>query len=288
MNEGKIIREIRTAKNLSLKQAAGNDMTASFVAKFERGDSDISLTRFYELLDNLHVSINEYDLYCNRYGRQQAQQDDKEFMTAWQIGSATNIKRIAKRYETHYDKYQDENDNYRYLLFSAIAYAIDNDKTLEAKPVQPVADYLFVTDPWGVNELYLLRYATYVFNHDTMITMSRIIGEAGNNYLSDYNYRHEYMLVINNMVSRLFEMKEYSRAKNLIEFTLSRAIEDDWAIMTRLKFIDSLIVSIVNDDDTVLNQAKQLINIPRCLGFNDLAMKLDVLLRHRGEDMTKL
>ena len=54
---GSLTKKIRLSKKLSLKDVAGDYL--SFLSKFERGESEISLSRFLCILENLDVSIEE-------------------------------------------------------------------------------------------------------------------------------------------------------------------------------------------------------------------------------------
>ena len=58
---GALLKKIRLSKNLTLKELASDYLSVSFLSKFERGESDISLSRFFLLLDKLDVSIEELD-----------------------------------------------------------------------------------------------------------------------------------------------------------------------------------------------------------------------------------
>lgn len=57
---GNLFKKIRLSKKLSLKDVAGDYLSVSFLSKFERGESEISLSRFFLLLENLDVSIEEF------------------------------------------------------------------------------------------------------------------------------------------------------------------------------------------------------------------------------------
>ena len=57
---GALLKKIRLSKNLTLKELASDYLSVSFLSKFERGESDISLSRFFLLLDKLDVSIEEF------------------------------------------------------------------------------------------------------------------------------------------------------------------------------------------------------------------------------------
>ena len=57
---GALFKKIRLSKKLALKDVAGDYLSISFLSKFERGESEISLSRFFLLLENLDVSIEEF------------------------------------------------------------------------------------------------------------------------------------------------------------------------------------------------------------------------------------
>ena len=57
---GALFKKFRLSKKLSLKDVAGDFLSISFLSKFERGESEISLSRFFLLLEKLDVSIEEF------------------------------------------------------------------------------------------------------------------------------------------------------------------------------------------------------------------------------------
>lgn len=57
---GELFKQIRISKRLTLKDVAGDYLSISFLSKFERGESDISLSRFFQLLEQLDVSVEEF------------------------------------------------------------------------------------------------------------------------------------------------------------------------------------------------------------------------------------
>lgn len=57
---GKVFREFRTSGNYSLKEAAGESCSTSQLSRFELGESDLAVSRFFEILDNIHVTIENF------------------------------------------------------------------------------------------------------------------------------------------------------------------------------------------------------------------------------------
>src|SRR5690625_239018 len=57
---GKTIQEIRKSKNMTLKEAAGDSLSVSQLSRFENGKSMIPVDLFYEVLDNLNTTSEEF------------------------------------------------------------------------------------------------------------------------------------------------------------------------------------------------------------------------------------
>ena len=57
---GRVFHDFRTNRNISLKQVADEHVSESQISRFERGETDISLTRFLRMLENMHVEVNEF------------------------------------------------------------------------------------------------------------------------------------------------------------------------------------------------------------------------------------
>ena len=57
---GKVFREFRTSGKYSLKEAAGESCSTSQLSRFELGESDLAVSRFFEILDNIHVTIENF------------------------------------------------------------------------------------------------------------------------------------------------------------------------------------------------------------------------------------
>ncbi|MBQ6544802.1 MAG: helix-turn-helix transcriptional regulator, partial [Lachnospiraceae bacterium] len=57
---GEIFHEFRCNRNITLKQITDESVSASQISRFERGETDISLSRFLRVLENMHVEMNEF------------------------------------------------------------------------------------------------------------------------------------------------------------------------------------------------------------------------------------
>ncbi|WP_261006136.1 helix-turn-helix domain-containing protein, partial [Streptococcus agalactiae] len=62
-----IFREFRLNRQFSLKQVASNELSVSQLSRFERGESDLSLTKFLGALEAIDLSISEFMDRVNKY-----------------------------------------------------------------------------------------------------------------------------------------------------------------------------------------------------------------------------
>lgn len=60
---GKLFRELRQDKGLSLAQASDKILSPSQLSHFERGDGDITTDRFFALIQNIDISIAEFSIF---------------------------------------------------------------------------------------------------------------------------------------------------------------------------------------------------------------------------------
>ena len=59
-NLGKVFRDFRLNGHYSLKEAAGQVCSTSQLSRFELGVSDMTLSKFLDLLDNIHVTLENF------------------------------------------------------------------------------------------------------------------------------------------------------------------------------------------------------------------------------------
>ena len=57
---GKVFHDFRTNRSISLKQIADENVSVSQISRFERGETDISVTKFLKILENMHVEVTEF------------------------------------------------------------------------------------------------------------------------------------------------------------------------------------------------------------------------------------
>ena len=57
---GKLFHDLRQSKHISLRQAAGDICSATQVSRFENGLPEITASKLFALLENIHISLAEF------------------------------------------------------------------------------------------------------------------------------------------------------------------------------------------------------------------------------------
>ena len=213
---GSLTKKIRLSKKLSLKDVAGDYLSVSFLSKFERGESEISLSRFLCILENLDVSIEEI------YGILSKDNPTRtEELLAWvsKAFQQNNIPALKKYYYEEIEKFNSTLKKiflYNSILIDSFLISITG-KKMNKKHIEVISDYLFDVDQWGKRELVILGNSMSAVPTNTLnLLIKEIIYKTtlfGNN---EENKKIKIDLILNG-ISIFLERKELNYAKFYID-----------------------------------------------------------------------
>ena len=153
-NLGKVFKELRESRKISLRKATGGCFSASLLSRFENGQSEISAQKLFVALENIHANVEEL-LFLARDFHHDA---NSEFRN--QLFKAVNPKDLTSLhtlYQREYQKIPFSKDKQEHILNSILikSYmkAIDETITLTSEEERVLHDYLFSVEIWGLYEL---------------------------------------------------------------------------------------------------------------------------------------
>ena len=153
-NLGKVFKELRESRKISLRKATGGRFSASLLSRFENGQSEISAPKLFAALENIHANVEEL-LFLARDFHHDA---NSEFRN--QLFKAVNPKDLTSLhtlYQREYQKIPFSKDKQEHILNSILikSYmkAIDETITLTSEEERVLHDYLFSVEIWGLYEL---------------------------------------------------------------------------------------------------------------------------------------
>ena len=173
---GKTLRMVRQQKGITLKELADNICSVSFLSKFERGDSDITLSLMSKLLEKLMMNFDEFLYIHNDYQPDQLEQFFKTVGTAFLSRDVNQLKNLKEKELKKWKQYSVETYHYNALLLEIYESIVDptyTDEGLKQYNIQLLADYLFRVEVWGYYELKLYSATLLLLEPGMVVMLSR-------------------------------------------------------------------------------------------------------------------
>ena len=265
---GITLRKVRKGKQISLCSVADEHLSKSQISRFERGESEISCIRLINILDKLHITLDEFlvlhnedytttELFANlvQYIRKQY--------------SSQNINNIAALLSdsSHYTL-----NSFEKTMIKSILHTMDSSIIPSNKELLQLTDYLFIVEKWGYYEITLLGNCVRTINYNSYFLLTK---EMLNNYiyssLNKTNKRIVTQLAINCLILSV-DKEEFSNCTYLI--TEIKALLDN-----ELNFYEQTVFlyatgyfEFKRHSDSGIEKMKQAIQVLDILGEDKLKL----------------
>ena len=209
---GITLRKVRKGKQISLCSVADEHLSKSQISRFERGESEISCIRLINILDKLHITLDEFLVLHNEdYTNTELFANLVQYIRKQY--SSQNIKNIAALLSdsSHYTL-----NSFEKTMIKSILHTMDSSIILSNKELLQLTDYLFKVEKWGYYEITLLGNCVRTINYNSYFLLTK---EMLNNYiyssLNKTNKRIVTQLAINCLILSV-DKEEFSNCTYLI------------------------------------------------------------------------
>lgn len=265
---GITLRKVRKGKQISLCSVADEHLSKSQISRFERGESEISCIRLINILDKLHISLDEFlvlhdedytntELFANlvQYIRKQY--------------SSQNIKNIAALLSdsSHYTL-----NSFEKTMIKSILHTMDSSIIPSNKELLQLTDYLFKVEKWGYYEITLLGNCVRTINYNSYFLLTK---EMLNNYiyssLNKTNKRIVTQLAINCLILSIGK-EEFSNCTYLIS-EIKALLDNELNFYEQTVFLYATgYFEFKRHSDSGIEKMKQAIQVLDILGEDKLKL----------------
>lgn len=210
---GITLRKVRKGKQISICSVADEHLSKSQISRFERGESEISCIRLINILDKLHITLDEFlILHDEDYAKTES--------------FANLVHYIRKQYSVqNFDKIKtllSNSSNYTLNHFErtmvkSILHTVDSNIFPTDEELLQLTDYLFNVEKWGYYEIILLANCVRTINYKSCYLLTK---ELLNNHifssLNKTNKRIVSQLAINCFILSI-DKEEFSNCSYLID-----------------------------------------------------------------------
>lgn len=209
---GITLRKVRKGKQISLCSVTDEHLSKSQISRFERGESEISCIRLINILDKLHITLDEFLILHNEdYTNAELFANLVQYIRKQY--SSHNIKNIAALLSdsSHYTL-----NSFEKTMIKSILHTMDSSIIPSNKELLQLTDYLFKVEKWGYYEITLLGNCVRTINYNSYFLLTK---EMLNNYiyssLNKTNKRIVTQLAINCLILSV-DKEEFSNCTCLI------------------------------------------------------------------------
>lgn len=153
-NLGKVFKELRESRKISLRKATGGGFSASLLSRFENGKSEISAQKLFVALENIHANVEEL-LFLARGFHQDAYSEFRNRI--FEAIDPQDLTSLRTLYQREYQQLPFSKDRQQHILnailIKSYMKAIDETVTLTSEEERVLHDYLFSVEIWGLYEL---------------------------------------------------------------------------------------------------------------------------------------
>ena len=265
---GITLRKVRKGKQISLCSVADEHLSKSQISRFERGESEISCIRLINILDKLHITLDEFlilhdedytntELFANlvQYIRKQY--------------SSQNINNIADLLSdsSHYTL-----NSFEKTMIKSILHTMDSSIIPSNKELLQLTDYLFKVEKWGYYEITLLGNCVRTINYNSYFLLTK---EMLNNYiyssLNKTNKRIVTQLAINCLILSIGK-EEFSNCTYLIS-EIKALLDNELNFYEQTVFLYATgYFEFKRHSDSGIEKMKQAIQVLDILGEDKLKL----------------
>lgn len=273
---GTLFNNLRKNKKMSLKDVSGDLISLSFISKFERGESEISLSRFLLLLNNLNVTIDEFHhLYQYEYPN-----EIEDLMTKVSINfSKRDISGFKEILTEEDEKYQSTGKK-RYLYNSIMLKTFITNLTnapMDKEDITTLTDFLFGTEYWGKYELLLLGNSMPSINIDSLnLLLKELLKDSEKVTLTESNYILKIELILN-AVDDAFKRKRVDYAIEYLTYLETIMVPSVKLVYEKilLDFYLTMVRLIKDKDERAKKEVVDIFQGLRTLSLESIAEKME-------------
>lgn len=212
MDIGGTIKKVRIGKNITQSELAKNILSRPHLSLIENNKSDISMSLLIQILEKLHLPVDEFVFLANDYSISESKSMALQLMNEANKANAKGLKLLLKDSKIKFKEYDSYEFYHISLLTEIYIKFLDNNFTIteEIQTIaNPIKDYLFNLSDWYIYDLKLFSNSLFLFDVFTVESIADKLFNSLKKYELHPNSREDYLNILINMSTYLIEKENY-------------------------------------------------------------------------------
>ncbi|QBO35963.1 Rgg/GadR/MutR family transcriptional regulator [Periweissella cryptocerci] len=243
-NYGSYFRELRQEKGFTMAQIAEGVTSESFLSKFERGQSSISIELLLPLLEHINVKFDEFaalaGIPANNYFYTFVDKISELAATLTTL-NVSILERISEQELAYWDAGGKLYHQHLAIIAQVALVAKENTNHFPSTLAQSVVDYLFDVQTWNQYELTLFTNTVRVLPEKVQLAFG---GEVLAHLASGQRLNEHVKLGIEamlNIITNQVRAEKYAQARKLLRGLQHIAPEMTWEHNIKTAFLNGII-----------------------------------------------
>ena len=275
---GKIFKKFRQSRGIKLKDVAKHGLSKSQLSRFERGETDLTITKFMRALQVINMPIDEFMYAVHDFRRDELNELLERIRVYITTRDILNLKKLLIEQQEKIPEHQIFHE-LNIILIKIKLQDISGEDSVSEQDIKHLIDYLFSVEFWGNYEILLFANTLDVFNHGTFMVLSREIVRRSDFYKEIPNNRRIISTLLLNSYITCIERCELMDAV-YFEKQLKACFFIETEIYERLVFqyAKELYKLKKTNDTRSIIEMKKCIAALKLAGSNGLAETFDIHL----------
>lgn len=268
---GPKFRELRKQNNINIITAAKGITSKSSLARWERGNDNLSFSKVIDLLYRIHIQPDEFlglntpSQLANLY---------KQSMIAYYYSDISTLKNLAQRY---LELYKDSPKGKGYVFQASIAcnfYQDLTNKNIFPSSLQvKLNEYYSNLENWTYENILYFSCTQLLIKPQLLFRLSKsLINFSIENHINIQNWHSLLLEAILNAIFALLKMKQPDKAQELVDGFYTMKFNENFILeQIRINFMTSLIqYTSTKDKSEIQSQLLSIKNLRLDHLYNDL------------------
>ncbi|REB05483.1 Rgg/GadR/MutR family transcriptional regulator [Sporosarcina sp. BI001-red] len=194
---GKVFKEIRLARGITLQHLADDYVSKSTISRFERDEADLTVEKLVHMLDKMKISMREFEFLTKR-----AHGTIPSLELLPKAVMESDPESLQKLASEEWNRFKETGSNYSKLsaiVLDAHYKSLDGrEKEINERYINHLTDYLFQCELWTQFDLVLFGNSISYLPIETSIVLSKELIKKTEEFHSD---RQSFETLINTLVN---------------------------------------------------------------------------------------
>lgn len=180
-NFGEIFKKFRESRGLRLKGLTKAGISTSQLSRFEKGETDLTISKFIHILNEINMPIDEFMYVVHDFHRDELNEllaQVRKCVTTRDIEGMKRLLIFQMENEGKREKFHHINT----ILVKIRLQDLSGEKYYNETDLDDLTDYLFGVEYWGYYELLIFMNTLDVLKHDGFMVLAREMSRRSDFY----------------------------------------------------------------------------------------------------------